>query len=72
MYKPYRLQGEAGAVQVTPDAPEGRRLGPTSTTTVVNDPQSWKPGQDQNTAQMRGQQKPRPPAVRPPLGFRVG
>ncbi len=72
MFKPYRLQGEAGAVQTAPDAPEGRRMGPTSPNTTVNDPQSWKPGQDQNTASMRGQQKPRAPAVRPPLGFRVG
>lgn len=71
MFKGFRLQGEVDAVANRPDAPEGRRMGPTSTATVVNDPQGWKPGQDQNTASMRGQRKPWQPVVRPPLGFRV-
>ena len=72
MYKPFRLAGEAGAVQTLPDLAQGRRMDPTSTQVTPINPQGWKPGMDQNTASMRGQQKPRGPAVRPPLGFRVG
>lgn len=59
MEKPFRLQGEVGTPQnmAVPIAIVGPQ-----------DPRQKTP---QNSAPLRGQQKPWPPIVKPPLGFRV-